>query len=116
MKCLRRNLAEFDYRAYAGREEVIVNERHTGRYEVTYADPVKYRGNISVPSGLVQNVFPGIVQDYTHVLVMDDPDADIAENGMIDWKGDTYQIMAVNPSLNVLSVALKKLTKSHTEG
>lgn len=116
MKTLRRNLKTFDYRGYAGSTEVMADGwKHTGQYEIEYAPAVRYRGNISEPRGnAVQQLF-GKDVNCTHVLVMDDPKADITVHGQIDWNGDTYTIMAVRPSINVLSVALRRETKTESE-
>lgn len=110
MKLLKRNLTEFEYMAYLGKQEIMIDGKHTGRYEVQYADPIVRRGMIDVPTGYVQNQLFGINNDYSHVLLLDDPDADIKEAGRIRWKNALYEIKAVRQSLNVLSVALKKLT------
>lgn len=110
MKLLKRNLTEFEYMAYLGKTEVTVDDKHTGRWTVQYGDPVVYHGMIDVPTGYVQNQLFGINTDYSHVLLLDDPDADIKEAGRIRWKNALYEIKAVRQSLNVLSVALKKLT------
>ena len=113
MKLLRRNLTEVEYRAYISKEEILTEGgKHTGRYNFKYADPVVIWANVSTPNGHAQNQFFGINPDYTHVMVTDDPDMDIKEAGLIEWRGDSYEIKAVRPSLNVLSVALKKLTKA----
>lgn len=88
---------------------------HTGEFRKEYRDPIRYRGNISVPSGFAANEIFGTDTRYTHVLVMDNPEADISEMGMIRWKGDLYEIRAVRPSINVLSVALRKKTVNHAE-
>ena len=108
MKLLKRNETEFTYTAYAGKEEILSNGKHTGKFTISYADPVPYRGHISTPSGQTNQQLFGIETVYTHVLLMDDPDADIREDGLIQWKGYVYEIKAVRPSLNVLAVALKK--------
>lgn len=113
MKLLRRNTTVFGYRAYTGEAELLNGTMHTGIFAPTYAVAVQYRGNISVPSGYATDNLFGVNTQYTHVLVMDKPDADIQEDGLIDWQGATYEIKAVRPSLNVLSVALKKLTVNH---
>ena len=113
MRLLRRNTTEFEYRAYQGETETIENGMHTGNYTPTYAAAVKYRGNISAPSGFVTDNLFGINTRYTHVLLMDKPDADISEDGLIDWNGSTYEIRAVRPSINVLAVALRKRTENH---
>jgi len=115
MRLLRRNTTTFQYRAYLGEQEILKDGRHTGNYEVAYAEPVTYRGNISAPSGFATDNLFGVNTPYTHVLLLDNPDADIQEDGLIDWKGATYEIKAVRPSLNVLAVALRKQTGSSTD-
>ena len=117
MKLLRRNTVQFSYLANTGTEtEAIRNGKHTGEYTQVYADPVSYRGNISAPYGNVSDNLFGINTQYTHVLVMDDMTAPIREDGLIVWKGDTYEIKAVRPTINVLAIALRKQTKNHAEG
>ena len=112
MRLLKRNTTAFDYRAYAGKDERFRGGMHTGVMKTEYADPVQYRGNISVPSGTAAPNMFGLNVQYTHILLMDDVNADIRENGLIDWRGDTYEITAVRPSLNVLAVALRRRTKN----
>ena len=112
MKLLRRNTTVFEYRAYAGESEVLIDGMHTGNCQPAYADAVEYRGNISAPSGFVTDQLFGVDTKYTHVLLMDDPNVDITEEGLIDWKGDTYEVRAVRPSLNVLAIALRKRTRN----
>lgn len=108
MRLLKRNETEFTYTGYEGKTEILKDGKHTGKFTVSYAEPVTYTGNISVPSGQdLQQLF-GIETRYTHVLLMDNPDADINESGLIQWKGSVYEIKAVRPSLNVLAVALRK--------
>ena len=108
MILLRRNCTEFQYYAYTGLESDIDEETglHTGNFKPVYADPKFYRGNISAPSGSTRQAFDGLEVRYTHVLLMDDPEADIHEYGKIRYKNRMYTITAVIPSLNVLSVAL----------
>ena len=90
--------------------------RHSGNYKPVYGDPVQYRGNISTPSGYANPQFFGVDTEYTHVLVMDNPKANIRETGLIDWNGETYEIRAVRPSINVLSAALRKRTTNNATG
>lgn len=108
MRTLKRNETSFTYTAYEGKTEILKDGKHTGKYEVSYGEPVEYSGNISVPSGNDQQTLFGIEVRYTHVLLMDNPDADIREDGLIQWKGCVYEVKAVRPSQNVLAVALKK--------
>lgn len=115
MRLLRRNTSVFSYRAFAGEQEVLKDGRHTGNTKPLYAEPVQYRGNISAPSGFATDNLFGVNTKYTHVLLMDNPNADIKEDGLIDWNGSSYEIKAVRPSINVLAIALKKKTANHAE-
>ena len=111
MKLLIRNRTEFEYYAYTGLDsDVDENDLHTGIWKPVYDDPVTYKGNISSPSGGAVQAFDGLEIRYTHVLVMDNPNVDIKETGYIVWKGNTYDITAVRPSLNSVSIALRKRT------
>lgn len=113
MRLLKRNTAEFEYRAYLRSEDVLVNGLHTGNVKPVYDDPVQYRGNISAPSGFATDNLFGINTQYTHVLLMSDMNADIKEEGLVIWKDDEYDVQAVRPAINVLAVALRKRTKNH---
>lgn len=117
MRLMKRNTTVFEYQANLGEQEVLENGLHTGHQEVVYDAPVRYRGNISVPSGEATDNLFGINTNYTHVLLMDNPDADIREDGLITWKGVQYDVKAVRQSLNVLAVALRKRTQNRrTDG
>lgn len=114
MKLLIRNRTEFEYYAYSGLEsDEDENGLHTGVWHPVYDEPVTYKGNISAPSGSAVQAFDGLEVRYTHVLLMDNPNADISEAGYIVWKGKEYDVTAVRPSLNVLSVALRMRTENH---
>lgn len=111
MKLLKRNMTEFEYLPGNGTETDVNDDgEHTGDFQPAYGNPVTYKGNISSPSGHTNQQFYGEEIRYTHTLLMDDPKADINEFGQIRWKGELYEITAVRPSLNVLSIALRKLT------
>jgi hypothetical protein len=73
------------------------------------------QGNISMPSGHVNQMFYGQDIRYTHTLVMDNPDTEITESGKIRWRNELYDIQAVRPSLNSVSIALKRQTADHYE-
>jgi hypothetical protein len=75
---------------------------------------VPYRGTIDLPNGHISKELFGIDTDYTHVVILDRRDADIKEQGRIDWEGNTYQIQAVRKSLNFMSLAIKKLPSPET--
>ena len=114
MKMLKRNLTEFEYFAYTGlTSDLNKDGLHTGIPKPVYDDPVTYKGNISVPSGQTVQAFDGLGIRYTHVLLMDNPDIGITEDGIIRWKGELYFIRGVAPSLNVLSIALQQRTKDN---
>lgn len=117
MKLLKRNLTDFEYLAPTGNENDVDPETglHTGEPVLEYADPVPYEGNISTANLLANQTFYGEDIRYTHVLLMDDPEAEIHEEGMIRYDGDLYEIRAVRKSLNVLNIALRKLTKNNAQ-
>ena len=116
MRMLRRNLTEFEYLPYSGVDSGLNSEgEHTGEYQRQYDDPILYKGNISTPSGYTNQTFYGTETRYTHVLIMDDPEVDIRESGLIRWKGNLYEIRSVRPSLNVMNIALRKITPDEGE-
>ena len=117
MRLLKRNLTKFEYLPYTGVETDLNDENeHTGDFKPVCGDPVSYKGNISIPSGQTNLTFYGLEGRYTHTLVMDDPDADIREGGVVRWKDHSYDVIAVRPSINVLSVALRRQTEDYGEG
>ena len=117
MRLLHRNTTEFEYLPYLGMvEEITEDDEHTGEFHPSYGDPIPMRGNISTPSGMVNQTFYGEDVRYTHTLVMDIPDPGIREGGVIRWKDELYDVRAVRPSINAISVALRKQTKDHAEG
>lgn len=114
MRLLRRNTSEFTYRPYTGETETMVDGTiHTGEYKAGYGTPVKYRGNISTPSGYATDNLFGKDTRYTHVLLMNNPQTAIDEYGLIEWRGETYEVNAVRKSLNVLAAALRKKTRNN---
>lgn len=115
MRLLRRNTTTFQYLKNIGEEETILNGRHTGDSEPMYDSPITYRGNISSPTGFATDKLFGIDVQYSHVLLLDKPDTDITEDGLIVWNGAEYEIKAVRPSLNVLAIALKKRPVNHAK-
>lgn len=116
MKCLERNKTDFEYMPYSGMDTDLNDEgEHTGEFHPEYGDPIPYRGNISTPSGRENQTFYGEDIRYTHTLVMDNPDVDINEYGVIRWKGNLYDIQAVKPSINSVSIALRRQTEAHAD-
>ena len=112
MKTVKRNEKKFEYFAYTGlTSDINEDGLHTGVPKPVYAEPEEYSGVFSVPSGQTAQAFDGLDIRYTHVLIMDNPNVGIKEDGIIRWKGELYFVKAVLPSLNVLNVALKQRTK-----
>ena len=112
MRLMNRNMAAFRYYPLSGEAEILNDGMHTGNWRPTYGLPVEYYGTFSPPSGTASANLFGLNTQYTQVHVMDRTDAEIEETGLIEWKYGFYEITAVRPSLNVLSVALKKRTKN----
>jgi len=116
MRCLERNKTKFEYLPYTGIDTDLNEDgEHTGEFHHVYGDPVEMKGNISTPSGRVNQTFYGQDIRYTHTLVIENLNAEITEKGVIRWKDELYDIQAVRPSINVLSVALKKQTTAHDD-
>ena len=114
MKLQKRNLTKFEYLPYTGVDTDLNDDNeHTGEFHHEYGTPIEMEGNISSPSGHTNQTFYGEDIQYTHTLVLDNPNAKIDEYGLVQWKDATYEITAVRPSLNVLSVALRKRTVDH---
>lgn len=115
MKVLRRNMTKFEYIGYTGEETDIDPETglHTGEARAEEKEPVAYRGSISAEKYLANQKYYGEEARYTHTIIMDNPDADIREDGVIRWRGEEYEIRAVHRSINVLSVQIRKKTKNH---
>lgn len=116
MKTLKRNQTGFDYLPYTGNEDDLDEYgRHTGIYKPVYGEAIPMKGNISTPSGSAVHAFYGTDTQYTHILIPDDSKVAITENGKVVWRGYEYEVTAVRPSLNCLSVALKMLTPVHED-
>lgn len=115
MKCLKRNQTRFEFIPYSGNETDLNEDgEHTGEFHPDYSGAIPYYGSISAPSGKVNQTFYGMDIRYTHTLVMDKPDVDINEYGVVRWKGELYDVVAVRPSLNFVSIALRKQTVDHS--
>jgi len=111
VKNQKRNTKEFEYLPLESKgNDIDEFGDHTGEPDLVYGDPVTYHGSISAPNGYVNPTFYGRDIRYTHTLIMTNMNADIKEDGIVIYKGEKYEVRAVAPSLNVLNIALRKLT------
>ena len=115
MRLQKSNCTTFTYRPFLGETDIDDDGYHTGEFIPSYGEGIEYYGNINPPGGMAQQTLFGIDTRYTHVLLMDNVKADIREDGIIEWNGNEYDIRAIRPSLNVLSIALRKRTSNHGE-
>ena len=116
MKCLKRNMTWFKYFPSDGTDTDLNEDgEHTGEYRRKYGHPVRYMGSFSAASGRESQMFYGDDIRYTHTLTMDDPNVEINEYGLVKWTGALYDIQAVRPSINFVSIALRKQTEAHSD-
>lgn len=131
MKLLKRNLSPFHYSLYTGKTPVTDSAGYeTGESEITYAEPVAMRGNISPASGQSQIEQFGNLEQYDKVIVIDDMNCPIDENTVLyvdvsPGEGVTYDytVKKVAKSLNHIAYAISKVkvsasaaTQSNTTG
>lgn len=111
MRLLKRNTVGFRYFPYVGETEAMDGERHTGNMKPRYGLPFEYVGNLSAPSNMAQANLFGLNTPYTHVLLTE-AGAEIAENGAVECGGRWYDVTAVRPTMNTVSIALKQRTNA----
>lgn len=118
MILLKRNLKEVEYLPYEGESDIDPKTgMHTGEPVPSYGEPIPFLGNISSPSQYVNPTFYGEDIRYTHTLAMEPTDEfEVNEYGMIRYNKDLYEIRAVRPSLNYVTLALRKQTVDHSDG
>ena len=118
MILLKRNLKEMEYIPYEGESDIDPDTGlHTGEPTLQYGEPIPFLGNISSPSQYVNATFYGDDVRYTHTLSMEPTEEFMpTEHDLIRFSGETYEIRAVRPSLNYLTLALRKQTVNHAEG
>lgn len=123
MRCLDRNKRTFYYSTYSGKSEMIDEYGNkTGEYEITYSNPIKYRGNISSAQGEIESRQFGDSESYDKVIALGKTDIPIDEysilwvdtlpiisdNGTTETPHD-YIVKKVARSLNSVSVAISKV-------
>lgn len=126
MRCMNRNKVRFFYALYEGRE-AITDEygNNTGEYIIKYSNPLEFYANISAAMGETQSRQFGESVSYDKVIVMDSNAPAIDEYSIL-WidtmpqlneDGSTttpydYVVKKVAKSLNVMSVAVSKVSVS----
>ncbi len=136
MRGLKRNQRDFYYQLYS--EHIPVYETDldgnnitdpvtgdpllTGDYTVGYADPVKFRANVSPARSEAQTEPFGVNTDYDKVICSCDLKSPIDELSQIfvdrkpeDGKGADYKVVKVAKSLNSLLYAIKQLPDGGTK-
>lgn len=94
----------------------------TGDYTVGYADPVKFRANVSPARSEAQTEPFGVNTDYDKVICSCDLTLSIDELSQIfvdrkpeDGKGADYKVVKVARSINSVLFAIKQLPEGGTE-
>ena len=123
MRCMLRNMRDFYYALYVGKEEIEDEYgNNTGEYEVVYSKPIKCKGNVSSAQGEIQTRQFGDSESYDKVIVLDNVNIPINEysilwvdnlptvfeNGTTETPHD-YIVKEVARSLNSVSIAIKKV-------
>lgn len=126
MRCMNRNKVRFFYALYEGRESITDEYgNNTGEYVIKYSNPVEFYANISAAMGETQSRQFGESVSYDKVIVMDSNAPAIDEYSIL-WidtmpqlneDGSTttpydYVVKKVAKSLNVMSVAVSKVSVS----
>ena len=124
MRGLVRNKVDFYYAPYETKVEITDEYGNkTGEYELIYGKPVLCRGNISIGQGETQSRQFGDSVVYDKVILLCDTTIpideysllwidtlpDIGADGLPNTPHD-YIVKKVAKSLNVLSIAIKKVT------
>lgn len=123
MRCLLRNMRDFYFALYVGKEELEDEYGNkTGEYNVIYGNPTKCKGNVSAAQGEVQSRQFGDSESYDKVIVLDDVNIPIDEYSilwvdvtpLLDENGQSttphdYIVKKVARSLNCVSIAISKV-------
>ena len=124
MRCMVRNKVVFYYALYEGQTEITDEYGNvTGQYSVTHGNPIAIRGNVSAAQGEIMIQQFGEGESYDKVIVLDDKNAPIDEHSilwvdtppLLNEDGSTrsphdYIVTKVATSLNVKSIAIRKVT------
>ena len=118
MRTLQRNKQDVWYALYTGEAEVVDESgNYTGETEISYAEPVKIRANVSPATGQADVEMFGNFTDYDHVVVTDDVNIPVDENSVM-WigtepteghgiEGYNYVVRRVAKSFNGVAIAIR---------
>lgn len=126
MRGLVRNMQDFYYATYRGKEEIEDEYGNiSGEYAIIHSLPIKARGNISAAQGEIQSRQFGDSVTYDKVIVLCDTNIPIDEYAVLwidtlpviktDGSTDTphdYIVKEVAKSLNTIAIAISKVTVS----
>lgn len=118
MRVLNRNCRPFYYAPYLGSAESIDNDgNYTGENPPKYGERVLAYGNISSASGMAVVDVYGYALDYDKTIIMSKKPDSMTEQCVL-WVDDLtsadpdYIVRRVNPSLNYVSIAIKRVSVS----
>ena len=119
MKLLKRNLQTIYYKLYEGVSEITDDDGfETGEKELTYSQIFSIKANVNKTTGSVAHEQFGLVDDYDKVVLIDDVSLPITEETIFSLDSSSenseditfnYRVKRISKSLNVLSIALKKV-------
>lgn len=118
MRTLQRNKRDVWYALYTCEQEVVdADGNYTGETEITYAEPVKIRANVSPATGQSNVEMFGNFTDYDHIVVTDEVSIPVNENSVmwidaepVDGKGIIgydYIVQRVARSFNSVAIAVR---------
>ena len=124
MRSMMKNETGFWYALFDRAENIIDEDGHkSAEKELIYHNPVYAEMNVSPPSGPVAIRAFGLKEDYDRILVSCDLDIPITSTSVLwvdtppvinpDGSTDTpydYVVKKVAPSLNVLLIAISKVS------
>ncbi len=124
MRLLKRNTQTVQYRNWLTNQPVFDEDGYqTGEYESSYSDPIELICNISPANGSTQREIFGNISTYHKILVTDKIDCDIDEQTIFyiekkyenEMVRNDYVVAGIAKSLNVLSIALRKVETGDTQ-
>lgn len=121
MRKLQRNMQEFYYSNYLGREEIKDEFGNaTGEFKITYTEPKIAKGNISASRGNSDTDQFGVSVNYSKTLVPSN-NIELSETSIL-WidlipvieNGETatpynYKVVEVAKSINEISYAIQRV-------